>query len=179
MIRPVETRDLAALCAIYNPYVEDSIATFEEVAVTEADMAHRVAVVSRQFPWLVLEEEGAVRGFAYANWWKARSAYRHTLETTIYLDRHWRGRGAGKRLYVALLDRLLLGQEPEVRRLLACISLPNDASIALHESLGYRKIGHFSEVGYKFGRWIDVGYWEWRAGNGVPQAQTPPAAQSH
>src|SRR5690606_1695983 len=121
LIRPVETHDLRALCAIYNHYVEDSIATFEEVAVSEADMAHRVAVVSRQFPWLVLEEEGALRGFAYANWWKARSAYRHTLETTIYLDRHWLGRGAGKRLYLALMDRLRLGQGPEVRRLLACI----------------------------------------------------------
>lgn len=160
MIRLVELRDIPALCEIYNHYVEHTVATFEELTVSEQELAHRVSLVGRHFPWLVYEDEGEVAGFAYGNYWKARSAYRYSLETTIYLDQARCGRGIGKCLYADLLGRLRA--MPGVHRLLACISLPNESSVALHESLGYRKIGHFSEVGRKFDRWIDVGYWELR-----------------
>ncbi len=157
-IRPVEYRDMEGLCRLYNPYVTDSVATFEEVEVSPEEMAHRVSVVTRHFPWLVYEDQGQVLGFAYGNYWKSRSAYRHSLETTIYLAGDWLGRGVGSRLYGALVEELRgLGQ---AHRLLACISLPNAASVALHEKLGYRKVGHFSESGRKFERWIDVGYWQ-------------------
>lgn len=160
MIRLVESQDIPALCAIYNHYVENSVATFEESPISAAELAHRVATVGRHFPWLVCEERGEVRGFAYGNYWKARSAYRFTLETTIYLDHRHCGRGIGRLLYGDLLARL--GRERQAHRLLACISLPNPPSVALHEALGFRKIGHFSEVGSKFEQWIDVGYWELR-----------------
>ena len=160
MIRLVESQDIPALCAIYNHYVENTIATFEESPISTAELAHRVAMVGKHFPWLVFEERGEVRGFAYGNYWKARSAYRFTLETTIYLDHRHCGRGLGRLLYGDLLERLRDQHQPH--RLLACISLPNAASVALHETLGFRDIGRFSEVGCKFGQWIDVGYWELR-----------------
>lgn len=158
MIRLVELQDIPALCGIYNHYVENTIATFEEVTVPQGELAHRIAVVGKNFPWLVLEERGEIIGFAYANYWKARSAYRFTLESTIYLHPEHCGRGHGVRLYGELLARLK--RMDGIHRLLACVSLPNAASVALHEGLGFRKIGHFSEVGRKFDRWIDVGYWE-------------------
>jgi L-amino acid N-acyltransferase YncA len=156
----VELQDIPTLCGIYNHYVEHTIATFEEVPIHQPELAHRIAVVGKNFPWLVYEEQGAVLGFAYGNYWKARSAYRFTLETTIYLDHRQCGRGIGRVLYSGLLDRLT--RQHEAHRLLACISLPNERSVALHENLGFRKIGHFAEVGRKFDRWVDVGYWELR-----------------
>lgn len=165
MIRLVELKDVPALCRIYNYYVESTTATFEEVPVSQEEFAHRLSLVTKKFPWLVLESssEGLDRevvGFAYANHWKARIAYCHTVETTIYMSPHHAGKGYGESLYSSLLDKLSL--QDDIHKLLACISLPNDASVSLHEKLGFRKIGHFAEVGKKFGQWIDVGYWEFR-----------------
>ena len=158
MIRLVDLEDIPALCRIYNYYVENTITTFEDEPISHEELAHRISIVSRNFPWLVYEDKNQVLGFAYGNYWKARSAYRNTLETTIYLDYRYTGRGIGKTLYASLLDQL--STRDGLHRLLACISLPNDASVALHENLGFNKVGQFSEAGWKFGRWVDVGYWE-------------------
>ena len=158
MIRELELQDVPAITRIYNHYVRHTINTFEETVVREEEMAHRVSVVMRHCPWLVVEDDYGVQGFAYANFWKARPAYRHTLETTIYLDHGMLGRGLGRQLYANLLARLR--EKGGCHRLVACVSLPNAASVALHEHLGYRQIGHFTEVGRKFERWIDIGYWQ-------------------
>jgi phosphinothricin acetyltransferase len=105
----------------------------------------------------VWEEDGAIAGYAYATEWKERSAYRFSVESTVYVAPGLAGRGIGTRLYEALLAEL---QRRKVHCVIGGISLPNDASVALHERLGFVKIGHFKEVGWKFDRWVDVGYWE-------------------
>ena len=158
MIRPATLDDAPAIARIYNHYVLNTTVTFEEVSVSDADMAGRVdSVQSANLPWLVIEEAGEVLGYAYAGKWNARSAYKRTVESTIYLANAATGRGLGSRLYTALFD-VLRAQDMHV--VLGGIALPNDASIALHERFGFKMVGRFSEVGFKFDRWVDVGYWQ-------------------
>ena len=150
-------RDAPAICAIYNPYVAQATVTFEEVAVSTRQMKRRIVEVTRRLPWIVCEHNGAVLGYAYATAWKPRSAYRHSVETTIYLDRNLTGRGIGTELYRTLLARL---SELDVHCVVGGIALPNAASVALHEKLGFVKVAQFRQIGLKFGQWIDVGYWQ-------------------
>jgi phosphinothricin acetyltransferase len=157
-IRPIVDADCEGVALVYNHYVRDTIVTFEEDAITGADMRERVRdVAARGFPWLVAERAGHVLGYAYATPWKQRSAYRFSVESTVYLAADSTGQGLGSLLYAALI-RLL--RQSDVHAVVGGISLPNAASVALHEKLGFRKVAHFSEVGRKFERWIDVGYWQ-------------------
>lgn len=157
-IRPVVTADADRICRIYNHYVLESTITFEEQPVSTQEMTRRIEeIAALPSPWLVAERAGELIGYAHASNWKARSAYRHSSETTIYLAPGASGRGVGTRLYGALLDALrACGRHVAI----GGIALPNDASIALHEKLGFRKVAHFVEVGFKFGRWIDTAYWQ-------------------
>lgn len=158
MIRAATAADAAAIAAIYNHYVRSTVVTFEESEVAEDDMAERIAEVEAAgLPWCVAEDAGAVLGFAHASKWKGRCAYRHTVEVTVYLEPSATGRGWGRRLYEALFDAL---RERRIHAAIGGIALPNPASIALHERLGMSKVAHFREVGRKFERWIDVGYWQ-------------------
>jgi len=157
MIRPVRIEDAARICGIYNYYVRETTVSFEEEPVSAVEMERRIRAVTAAYPWLVREADGEVRGFAFAGPWKARSAYRYTAETTVYVDRDARGRGIGGGLYAALIADL---RERDLHTLIAVVALPNEASVALHEKRGFRKAAHFNEVGYKFGRWLDVGYWQ-------------------
>jgi phosphinothricin acetyltransferase len=156
-IRDAALTDADAICRIYNRHVFDTIVTFEEVQVYPAEMASRIADVTADFPWLVIEEDGAIVGYAYAAKHRLRSAYRFSVESTIYLKDDVARRGLGTALYRALLARL---PRHGVHVVLGGIALPNAASVALHEKCGFRKVAHFEEVGFKFGRWIDVGYWQ-------------------
>lgn len=108
-------------------------------------------------PWLVLEEGNTITGYAYSGLWRTRSAYRHTVETTVYLAPDAVGGGRGTLLYTTLLGLL---REQGLHTAMGVIALPNDASVALHEKLGFHRAGLFSEVGRKFDRWVDVGYWQ-------------------
>ena len=157
MIRSVNIKDAAALAEIYNYYILNSIATFEETIIDGKEMEKRIQSVIPQLPWLVYEEEGQVIGYAYANQWKARSAYRHSVESTVYLKNGETAKGVGSALYKELLKILT---DTEVHSIIGGISIPNASSVHLHEKFGYEKVAHFKEVGYKFGKWIDVGYWE-------------------
>jgi phosphinothricin acetyltransferase len=157
MIRACTAADAAAICAIYNVYVRETVITFEEEPVSAGEMARRIEEVTARLPWLVAEESGAVVGYAYATPWKARSAYRFSVESTVYVARGHLGRRVGTDLYRELLAALrTLGVHVAV----GGIALPNPASIALHEKLGFKKIGRFVEIGRKLDRWVDVGYWE-------------------
>ena len=158
MIRRALADDAAAIARIYNHHVERTTVTFEELPVSIEEMARRIRAVTVDCPWLVAEEE-AVVGYAYASPWKPRSAYRHTVEESVYVDSEHLRQGHGLALCSALLDRL---REMSVHSVIAGIALPNEASIAFHERLGFEKVAHFREVGRKFDRWIDVGYWEYR-----------------
>ncbi len=157
-IRPAVLSDAAACTDIYAHYVRESIATFEEEPPTAEDMAQRIQEAGELgLPWLVAELEEQVVGYAYASRWKGRCAYRYSLEITVYLDHRHCGHGLGRRLYERLFPELA---ELGYRVLIAGISLPNEASVGLHEAMGMTKAGQFDEVGYKFGQWIDVGYWQ-------------------
>jgi phosphinothricin acetyltransferase len=156
--RAASAADSEALARIYNHYVRDSIITFEEIEVSAQEMADRVAkIAGLSLPWLVAEAEGAVIGYAYAGKWKERSAYRFAVESTVYLDPRSTGRGAGSALYRELLTRL---RATPAHTVVGGVALPNAASVALHEALGFTKVAHFKEVGFKLGRWIDVAYWQ-------------------
>ena len=108
-------------------------------------------------PWVVCEEKGELLGYALTSRWKSRCAYQYSLESTVYLKPGATGRGLGSALYESLIERV---RERNYHTLIGGIALPNEPSIRLHEKFGFEKIGHFREVGYKFDRWIDVGYWE-------------------
>lgn len=157
MIRDVCNADAAAISAIYNYYILNTIITFEEVAITEQEMAERISDITQAYPWIVYVEDGAVVGYAYAGKWKARSAYRNTVEVTVYLDHRATGRGIGSKLMAELLARLRTqGHHAAV----GGVALPNPPSVRLQEKFGFKQVAHFPEVGYKFGKWIDVGYLE-------------------
>ncbi len=157
MIRSIEYKDIDAICEIYNYYIVNTIITFEEVEVSTEEMRKRVEEVTAFFPWLVCEEQGRVIGYAYAGKWRGRTAYRHSAELSVYLSNDERGRGLGKKLYEALLTEL---RKTDLHAVIGGVSLPNEQSQRLHESLGFKKVAEFKEVGYKFQQWIDVGYWE-------------------
>ena len=157
MIRKAETVDAKTICGIYNHYVENTIITFEEQPVTVADMANRIREVTASFPWLVFERNREVVGFAYASRWKSRCAYRYSVESTVYLAPEVTGLGIGRKLYHELISTL---RDRAIHSVIGGIALPNPASVALHEKMGFEKVAHFAEVGWKFNQWIDVGYWE-------------------
>jgi L-amino acid N-acyltransferase YncA len=158
MIRPVRAADAEAIRGIYNHYVLDTVVSFEEEALAPEEIERRIGkVVAAGLPWLVLEEEDALIGYAYATPWKERSGYRYAAESSIYLGASAAGQGRGTRLYAALLTEL---RALSLRTVIGGIALPNDASVGLHEKLGFRKVAHFERVGWKCGRWVDVGYWQ-------------------
>lgn len=156
-IRPCNNSDIPSICAIYNHYIEHTVITFEEQPVSVKEMQDRIERNTRLFPWLVYEDEGTILGYAYASKWKDRSAYKHTAEVTVYLDPAHCGRGIGSALYQALFEQLA---HQNIHVLLACIAIPNVASESIHNQFGFRQVAHFREVGFKFGRWLDVGYWQ-------------------
>jgi len=157
MIRSATIEDAARICEIYNEYVLHSTITFEEQAVSVGEMQQRIDEVLLGLPWLVWVEDQVVQGFAYASKWKGRCAYRYSVESTVYLVQGLTRRGIGSKLYQALFTEL---RHRRTHVVMGGIALPNDASIAVHEKLGFEKVAHFREIGRKFGKWIDVGYWQ-------------------
>lgn len=161
-VRQASAEDAAAICAIYNRYVSDTTVSFEEEPVAANEMAQRIADVhAAALPWLVMLEGDKLIGYAYATKWRVRPAYRTSVETSVYLDPEYARQGVGTLLYQALLDDL---RGRGLHLAIAGIAQPNEASVRLHEKLGFTKVAHFSEVGRKFGRWVDVGYWQLKLG---------------
>lgn len=161
MIRPATPTDAAAIAAIYNHYIATSTITFEEQEVPVPDMAQRIADITAKLPWLVFVQDGAVLGYAYATPWRVRSAYRFSVESTVYVAPGSAGRGIGSQLYRCLIDALRQGG---LQVVIGGIAQPNVASVRLHEQCGFEKVAHFKRVGRKFDQWIDVGYWELQLG---------------
>jgi phosphinothricin acetyltransferase len=156
-IRAATSADAAAIAAIYNWYVEHTVITFEVDPVPAAEMAQRIEAVLAAHEWLVIERGGELLGYAYAGRFHARAGYRYTAESTIYLRDGLGGQGLGTTLYSELVRRILARG---YRSLIGGIALPNEASVRLHEKLGFLKVGHLTRVGRKFERWIDVGHWQ-------------------
>jgi phosphinothricin acetyltransferase len=158
-IRAATAYDSAQIAAIYAPYVATGIVSFEETPPTAEDMRARMTKHGGLYPWLVATngEDETVMAFAYADRFRERRAYRWVVETTIYVAGGMQRQGLGRLLYEALLDTL---RAQRFTQAISAISLPNDASIALHESVGFRRAGVYREVGWKDGRWVDVGLWQ-------------------
>ena len=159
--------DAAAIAAIYAPYVTDSFVSFEAEAPGEAEMRHRIHSGGALYPWLVVELDGQVAGYASASPFRPRAAYRYAVETSVYLDRSQCGRGLGRPLYERLLG--LLERQGFVQAI-GAVTLPNEASVTLHERLGFAKAGTYRQVGWKCGRWLDVGLWQ----RALARATVPP-----
>lgn len=157
-IRDAHVEDAESFASIYNHFVLTTSISFEEAEVPAIEMAGRIAdVQAAGLPWLVADVDGVVAGYAYATKWRVRHAYRFSVETTVYLAPASAGQGLGTSLYRALIERL---RDGGFHLAIGGIALPNPASIALHEKLGFEKVAEFREVGLKFGRWTDVGYWQ-------------------
>lgn len=157
-IRDVRDADSAQIVEIYNYYVESTSISFEEEPISVEVMQQRIEeVLSLGLPWLVAEADGKVLGYAYANRWKSRSAYRFTVEPSIYVKHGITSKGIGSTLYSHLLDNL---KEKQFKNVIGVITLPNELSIRLHERLGFKKVGEFPNIGLKFGEKKSVGYWQ-------------------
>lgn len=158
MIRNVRLSDAKRIAEIYNPYIKDTIITFEEELVTERDIAERIEnIVAKKFPYIVYEENGCVVGYAYLNNWRSRSAYDITLETSVYVDERAQAKGLGTILYTELISR---AREINVHSLIGVISLPNPISQKLHKKFNFELVGNFRESGLKFNKLIDVEFWQ-------------------
>ncbi len=157
MIRPINIADAKSIAKIYNHFISNTIVTFEENLISDSDMSKRIEESSSNLPWLVAEENGIVIGYAFASKWKGRCAYRHSVETTVYLSPAVTSKGWGTKLYNSLFDAL---KTSGFHTAISGIALPNPASVALHEKFNMNKVAHFSEVGRKFDQWVDVGYWQ-------------------
>lgn len=156
--RTAMAADVSRLTQIYNYYVEHTAVSFEEAPITEEEMLMRMAMVREGgYEWFVLEDENGIQGYAYAARWKTREAYRFTAEATVYLDANCKGKGYGSLLYQVLFDDL---RQRDIRSVIGVVTLPNPASAALHEKFGMKQVAHFKQVGFKFGEWLDVGFWQ-------------------
>jgi phosphinothricin acetyltransferase len=158
IIRAATAADAAEVADIYSHFILTSVITFEEEPVAAPEMARRIAdIQSNGLPWLVAARGEQILGFAYANKWKTRAAYRFSTEVTVYVRDGLARSGIGSQLYSALFTAL---KAAGVHAVIGGVALPNEASVRLHEKFGFRKVAHFSEVGFKFERWIDVAYWQ-------------------
>lgn len=152
------------MLAIYTPYVRETAISFEADPPTLEEFSQRVRSTLEYAPWLACVEDGRVAGYAYGGRWRPRAAYRWTIETTVYVDRSRQGRGLGRALYRALLGCLRI---QGYRTATAGITLPNPASVRLHERVGFVPVGVFHAAGHKLGRWHDVGWYELALGERV------------
>lgn len=157
IIRLATVDDAGAVVAIYGPIVRDTMISFEESAPTEAEIASRIEDTLSFAPWLVCEIDGAIVGYCYARKFKERAAYRWAVEISTYLTEGYRGKHIGRALVTSMLAALKVQQFTQV---FGAIALPNPPSVRMFESFGAQHIGTQKNVGYKAGRWVDVGYWQ-------------------
>ncbi len=161
MIRPVKLEDASRISEIYNYYILNATVTTEEVEVSEAEILERIKRnLNKGFPWLVYELDGEVAGYSYGRPWRTRSAYRYTVEVSFYLNPEVTAKGIGSQLMTAMLEELKKGNK--CCAAMASIPLPNDASQGLCEKFGFKKVAHIEKVGYKFNKWLDLGFWQLR-----------------
>lgn len=156
MIRNVLDHDASQIASIYNHYIKESTHTFETTVIDETEMLKRIKSIRTNYPFIVFEKDKQIIAYAYASTWKTRQAYDLTVESSVYVDAAHHGKGIATSLYAVLLDQL---KKKGIHSVLAGISMPNDSSIHLHEKFGFVYSGTLKEVGLKFGKWVDVAYW--------------------
>jgi phosphinothricin acetyltransferase len=157
MIRQIEIKDIKDICDIYNHYVTQTLITFEESPVDVVEMESRISEIVSELPWLVFEDNKQILGYSFASHWKSRCAYRYSVESTVYVSPSFTNRNIETQLYAELINVL---SEKNFHSVIGGIASPNHPSIKLHEKFGFEKVAQFKEVGWKFEKWIDVGYWQ-------------------
>ena len=157
MIRPVTINDAQQLVDIYNYYVLNTVVTFDDVPFTVEAFKEKIEAIYKFYPFYVFEEENKILGYTYANKWREKPAYKYTLESTVYLHPKAIGKQIGTILYTELLKQL---KEQNYHVVVGGLTLPNEASVKLHEKFGFTQVSHFKEVGLKFDKWLDVGFWQ-------------------
>jgi len=167
-IRLATENDAAAVAAIYAPFCDAAVVSFEVAAPSAHDMANRIRATTGQWPWLVLDVDGVVAGYAYASRHRDRAAYQWAVDTAIYVGETYRGRGVGRALYSALFELL---RSQGYFKACAGITLPNPASVGLHEAVGFKLVGVYRGIGYKLGAWHDVAWYELVL---QPERENPP-----
>ena len=163
-IRFASAADAIQVAAIYAPLVRETIISFETEVPSEAEMARRIESSLATHAWLVAEHEGRILGYAYGTRHRTRAAYRWSVDVSCYVRPEVHRRGIGRALYLELFERL---GERGYRAAHAGIALPNDPSVAFHESLGFEPVGIYRKVGWKLGAWHDVGWWQRELGERV------------
>lgn len=170
LVRQVSDTDAASILSIYAPYIVNTVITFEEEVPSPEEYAQRISKVSQKYPWLVCEVDGAVVAYVYASIYRERAAYQWSCECSVYVAEEYKGKGIGAYLYNALFAIL---KEQRFHTVYAIITLPNDASVRLHEKLGFQYFAVFEKVGYKLGGWQNVGWWR-LAINSYEDQPSPP-----
>lgn len=170
LIRPARRDDARACLEIYGPIVAGTHTSFEAEVPSVSAFGERIAATTRTHPWLVAVSDDDVAGFAYARPHRERAAYRFSVEVSVFVGEGFRRSGVGRRLYAELLDTL---RRQGYYNAYAVISLPNETSVAFHESLGFALAGVFRKTGYKFGRWYDVGWWALRLKDDADPVKEP------
>jgi phosphinothricin acetyltransferase len=158
-------RDAPACAAIYAPYVRDTPISLEEEVPSTRELAERIETTTRTHPWFVAEDETELIGYAYATRHRERACYRWATDVTVYVAPQSQRRGTGRALYQALFEALA---HQGFRIACAGITLPNQASVGLHEALGFQPVGVYRNIGWKFGAWYDVGWWQLELGGEDP-----------
>jgi phosphinothricin acetyltransferase len=169
-VRVARAEDAAAIAAIYAPIVRDTAISFEAEPPTEREMAMRMDKILPALPWLVMADGTRVLGYAYASPHVERAAYRWSANVSVYIHEAARGQGVGTGLYRSLLPILI---QQGFRNAFAGIALPNAGSVALHQSLGFKPLGVYSNVGFKLGAWRDVGWWQLALNEGGDEPAEP------
>lgn len=170
MIRLANPSDAVAMLAIYAPYIRNTSLTFETKVPAVADFANRVRSYMELFPWLVFESEGQVVGYAYASRYREREAYQWSVECSVYVQDDQHRTGIGRKLYRALFTML---RAQGFTTVYAVINLPNEASVAFHEQIGFRYFATYQKVGYKLGKWKDVGWWQLQLNDYINEPAPP------
>ena len=171
-IRLARESDAAAIAAIYAPYCESTPVSFETSAPSPEEFAARIQNITAHWPWLVLEDNGSVAGYAYAGRHRERAAYRWAVDTAVYVHEEYHRRGVGRALYATLFNVL---REQGYFKACAGITIPNPASVALHEAVGFALVGVYRGIGFKHGSWHDVAWFEAEV---QPETSSPPEPKS-
>jgi len=157
IIRTATVEDAEPVLDIYNYYIQHSVATFDEQPLSLQQMRQNLFNTLKNYPWLVCIDDDVLTGYAYATAWKGRCFYHYSLESTVYVREGYTGCGYGLALYQQLIAEI---ERRGFHSVVAGISLPNDASVVMHEKLGFEKVARFRQIGRKFDQWLDVGYWQ-------------------
>ncbi|KJD35895.1 phosphinothricin acetyltransferase [Tamlana sedimentorum] len=157
MIRPFKIEDIPQILDIYNYYVLNTTATFDLEVCQLEPFKEKLLGINANFPFFVFETDGEILGYAYASKFRERPAYNGTVETTVYVKQKVHGKQFGTTLYAKLITQL---KKEKYHMVLGVLTIPNNASVKLHEKFGFKQVADLKEVGFKFGQWLNVGFWQ-------------------